>query len=175
MKNAEVKAPETKNGVSKHDSIEISPVETTVTAIAKQENQSSEIIQTVDMSKGMPDMDSFEAAPFDIMADYWSPETPGEKKKLLFDHIGIRQVLDQQTGEILDLECAFFYEQVGEGKDKKIRSISNGSKRLVGAIHSNNIRQGGALEITYLGKKQNKNNGFKSDNWSIKPLVLKLS
>jgi hypothetical protein len=28
------------------------------------------------------------------------------------------------------------------------------------------------LEIKYLGKKQNRMNSFKSDNWSVTPLIV---
>lgn len=126
-------------------------------------------MNVVDLSTdAFPDMDVAAVAPMDLMADYWTPQDKGEKKRVLFDRIGTRTVLDQQTQEQVELECAFFYEKV----NGQIKSVSNGSKRLVGALQSNNIVRGTMLEIEYLGKKTNVTNSFKSDNWSIKPLII---
>lgn len=116
-------------------------------------------------------LDTAEAAPVDLMSDYWSPATPGEFKKVIFDHISSSQALDQSTGEVMDLLCAYFFVKDG-GTVKRIR---NGSKRLVGALQSCNIAPGTPLEIRYLGKKANSTNQFKSDNWSIKPLVVNVA
>lgn len=129
-------------------------------------------MSVIDLGSGeaFPDMDKATAIPIDLMADYWTPAAVGETKRVLFDRIGTRTVLDQQTQQQIDLECVFFYEKVkGE-----IKCISNGSKRLVGAIQSNNILQGSALEITYTGKKKNSSNQNMSDSWSIKPLSINI-
>ncbi|MGE9312839.1 hypothetical protein ACLOAU_14420 [Niabella sp. CJ426] len=116
-------------------------------------------------------LDQGEAAPIDLMSDYWTPETPGEKKRLLFDRIDIRQVADEKTGELIDLECCFFFTK----ENGAIKNISNGSKRLVASISAYNIQKGTPLEIIYLGKKKNKTNSLMSDNWSIKPLVINIA
>lgn len=113
-------------------------------------------------------LDNAEAAPVDLMSDYWSPETPGEAKKVIFDRIETTGVLDQTTGELLDLECAYFFVK----ENGTVKRIRNGSKRLVGAIQSFKLAQGTPLEIRYLGKKANKTNSHKSDNWMVKPLIV---
>jgi len=114
-----------------------------------------------------------EAAPFDLMSDYWSPENIGESRRVLFDRIQTVQGVDQSTGEMIDLECAFFfYQEVPDGPVKQIR---NGSKRLVGAIQSFNLQRLTPLLIKYQGKKRNKNNPNLSDNWSITPLRVDVS
>lgn len=125
----------------------------------------------VDLTSGdLPDLSTADVFPFDLAADYWTPENKGESKRVMFDKIAPQKVLDQQTGEVIELECASFIEVVnGEAK-----SISNGSKRLVGALEANNIQRGAPLLITYLGKKKNKSNGFQSDSWSIKMLRLSI-
>lgn len=110
-------------------------------------------------------LEQAEAAPFDLMSDYWSPEVIGEKKRVLFDKIETTEVPDQVTGEVLELECAFFFVK----ENGQVKRIRNGSKRLVGALLRMPPRT--ALEIKYLGKKKNKNNANSSDNWSITPLV----
>src|SRR5690349_7625587 len=125
--------------------------------------QLTNIIQVADMSKEVPNLDNATPLPLDLMADYWTPQSPGEAKRVFFDRIDYRQVKDMNSDETIELECAFFIEKVnGEAK-----SISNGSRRLVGALQSLGIVRGSALLITYQGKKKNKSNNFMSDSWSI--------
>lgn len=114
-----------------------------------------------------------EAAPFDLMADYWSPEQPGESRRVLFDRIQLEDVVDQQSGEIIELNCAYFFYQ--EKPDGPVKRIRNGSKRLVGALENYNMKSGTALLIKYLGKKRNKNNSNMSDYWSITPLIVNVA
>lgn len=139
------------------------------TEVATTENKQQ--VQVIDFNKPLPDLTDSKTMPFDLMADYWTPETAGESKRVFFDRIGMRGVKDMQNEEaIIELECAFFVEVVnGEAK-----SVSNGSKRLVGAILSNGIKRGTPLLITFLGKKSNKTNAFKSDSWSVKPLIVNI-
>lgn len=145
----------------------------------KQEQKTTEVanneqsmFNNFDLTSGnLPNLqDQFDAIPLDLMADYWTPVEVGESKRVFFTEIKERPVLDQNTGEILDLECAFFIEQTPKGD---LVQTSNGSKRLVGALISNQVPKGTALLITYLGKKKNKNNAFSSDNWSVKPLIIR--
>lgn len=141
------------------------------TEVAVSNNENAEIsYNTVDFSKPLPDIENAEVAPFDLMADYWTPEKPGENKRVFFDKIGTRFVKDLNSDGLIELECAFFLEQ----KDGEVKSVSNGSKRLVGAIESNQIKRGVPLLITFLGKTKNKNNNFQSDSWSIKPLKINI-
>lgn len=114
-------------------------------------------------------LEGMDAAPIDLMSDYWTPVNKGEKKRVIFDRIDITTVPDQVTGEALEMDCAFFFIKDGE----QIKRIRNGSKRLVGALH--NIQHGTPLEIIYQGKVRNKTNGNQSDNWSIIPLVVNVA
>lgn len=140
--------------------------------IAKvEENQNG--VANYDLTGGnLPDIsEEFAAAlPIDLMSDYWTPEQVGEQKRVFFSEIGMRKVLDESTGELIDLESAFFIEQVASGE---LVQVSNGSKRLVGAIVAAQIQRGTPLLITYKGKKRNKSNKYSSDNWSVKPLIIK--
>jgi len=132
------------------------------------------LTQTFNLSGSVADLpDLYEATeiPIDLMSDYWTPETTGEAKFVFFDKIGFAKVIDQQSGDIIDLECAFFVEQK---ENKELRSIRNGSKRLVGACVALNLENGTALKITYKGKKKNRTGPNSSDNWSIKPLLIKI-
>lgn len=125
---------------------------------------------TVDMNGNLPDLNTAEVLPFDLMADYWTPEKSMESKRVFFDKISPRTVLDNLTGDQIELECAYFIEQTADGA----KTVSNGSKRLVGAIQSHGIERGTPLLIVYQGKKKNATNSYQSDNWSIKPLTFKI-
>lgn len=111
-----------------------------------------------------------EPAPFDLMGDYWSPVNAGESRRVLFDCIQAMSVVDQQSGEVVELNCAYFFYQ--ETPDGPIKRIRNGSKRLVGGIEGSNICRLTPLLIKYLGKIRNKNNSNLSDNWQITPLQI---
>lgn len=113
-------------------------------------------------------LEAAESSSIDLMSNYWSPEMPGEVKRVIFDRIDISPVLAQDTGEVIDLECAFFFVK----ENGQVKQLRNGSKRLVGALQSYNILRGTPLEIRYMGKKQNRMNSFKSDNWSVTPLIV---
>ena len=128
-------------------------------------------IQTFDITNGnMPDLDAAEELNLDLMDDYWSPEREGEAKRVFFQKIDTRKVLDQQTGEVIDLECVFLTEK--DPNTGSYRTISNGSKRLVGSLMANGVQQGMPLQITYRGKKKTQGGNF-CDTWSVKPLIVR--
>ena len=139
--------------------------------IATGGQNTDQLIKTVKINnlENLPVLADLTELTFDLMPNYWTPETPGETKLVFLLKIGMRDVIDQNTGEVLELECAHFIEQLA---DMSTVQISNASKRLVGALQSNNILPGTPLKITYKGKKKNKTNQFSSDNWSIKPLII---
>lgn len=106
--------------------------------------------------------------PVDLVSDYWSPVNKGEKKNVIFDRISPWPVVDQNTGEVIELECVFMHV----AEEGSIRTIRNGSKRLVAAFRGNNVRQGTGWEVTYEGKTRNRTNSFSSDDWKVRPLDL---
>ncbi|WP_257657667.1 hypothetical protein [Parapedobacter lycopersici] len=132
------------------------------TEVAKIEKSNGFLV--VDITKPLPKLSELELLPFDLMADYWTPEEPGESKRLIFIGIEDRTVLDQESGKTIDLECANFLE---EDENGNIRTISNGSKRLVGLLEK--MKPYTAIYVKFLGKKKNRTNSFKSDNWSVIP------
>lgn len=142
------------------------------TNIALVKSQTSIPMESIDINKGFPDLTNAQEVPMDLMSDYWTPEKAGESKKVFFDSIRERLVRDQQDPNVLiELPCAYFFEPDTEGKAK---TISNGSKRLVGVIEAFGIQRGTPLLITYLGKKKNASNQYHSDQWSVKPLILNI-
>lgn len=136
------------------------------TGLVKSENN----LQMLQVSR-IEDLDEAEAAPIDLVAEYWSPE-PGEVKRVIFDRIATTKVLSAiNEKELIDLDVCFLVTKEGN----EVKQIMNGSKRLVGALQAHNIQHGQGLEIRYLGKQKNKTNGFMSDAWSISPLIKKQS
>lgn len=130
------------------------------------------LTMTVDMSNGdLPDLDEADVVPLDLASSYWTPQQPGEFKRVYFDDIKVMQVQDNNDKEVVfDLPCAFFFEKTkGE-----VKTYCNGSKRLVAIMERNHIERGTPILITYLGKKRNSTNSFMSDDWSVKPLILKI-
>ncbi len=122
----------------------------------------------------LPDLSESIEMPIDLMSDYWTPETPGEFKLVIFDRIDITDVLvkDEDDNDVIaQLKCAYFLEQL---PNKDIKPIRNASKRLVGAILSAGVKRGAALKLTFMGKKKNATNSFKSDSWSVRPLLIQI-
>lgn len=138
-------------------------------AIIATSEESVQKFQLVNLDSGtIPDLQDAKEIPFDLMSDYWTPEKEGESKRLVFDSIRTRLVKDIQSDDTIELDCAFFFEQT----NGQIKTVCNGSKRLVGVIESYKIQRGTALLITYMGKKRNKSNSFFSDIWSVRPLII---
>lgn len=107
----------------------------------------------------------------DLVGDYWTPQSEGETKRLVFSHIDLSKSFDiQNQDKEVELETAYFVEPTADGGYKTLR---NSSRRLVGALESSQIKQGTPLQITYKGKKKNSTNSYMSDSWSIQILVVK--
>lgn len=145
--------------------------------LSLRKNESSLDVQTVDLNSGdIPSLKDAQELPIDLCGNYWTPENPGEYKKVIFLEIKPQKVLSQSTGELIDLDCAVFAEQNENGD---LVTVMNGSIRLVGTlqpyIESGTIKHGTLLKITFMGKRKNKTNSYSSDNWSIKPLRIDLS
>lgn len=140
-------------------------------------NESPFEIQTADLSKNeLPSLSDAQEMPIDLCGNYWTPEIPGESKRVFFVEIKSQKVLSATgNGELIDLDCATFLEQT---KDGTIQTVTNGSRRLVGMleqyVENGFIKNGTPLKITFMGKRKNKTNNFSSDSWSVKPLRIEL-
>lgn len=133
-------------------------------------------VVAVDLSKNLPDLSKANELPVDLSGNYWTPEKQGETKRMFFVEIKPQKVLKfGTTDEIIELDCAVFLEQSNDGT---VSTVLNGSARLVGVLNqyvdAGAIKQGTPLQITYNGKKKNKNNPNMSDNWSIRPLIVQI-
>ena len=141
-----------------------------------RDSDSSLEVQTIDLKGAIPSLKDAQELPVDLCGNYWTPENPGEIKKVIFLEIKPQKVLSQSTGELIDLDCVVFAEQNDKGD---LVTVINGSIRLVGSlqpyVESGTIKHGTMLKITFLGKRKNKTNANFSDNWSVKPMRIDLS
>lgn len=142
-----------------------------------KEKETAFEIQAADLSNStLPSLDGAQELPIDLCGNYWTPEMPGEFKKMFFVEIKPQKVLSANgTGELIDLDCATFLEHATDGT---IQTVTNGSRRLVGIleqyVENGSIKRGTPLKITYMGKRRNKTNSYQSDNWSVRPLRIEL-
>lgn len=118
----------------------------------------------------LPDLDKAEVAPVELLGEYWTPVAPGETKRVFFVDIVNTRSIDPASGEDVELPSVRFIEKQGDS----FRTIRNSSKRLVAAfeVFSEDIK-GKPFEVRYEGKKRNATNSFQSDNWSVRPLIVK--
>lgn len=123
------------------------------------------------MGGNVPDLDDMDVVPLDLVGNYWTPEMPGESKRAYFDSIQVSQFKQPEEEDVvIELLTAFFY-----AKDNgRIVKFCNASKRLVAALQQAHIERGTPILITFMGKKKNSTNQFKSDVWSVKPLQVKV-
>lgn len=129
----------------------------------------SEIIVPSSVPK---DLAEFEIASCDLAYEYWSPQEIGEVKRMVFKCIQTRTVPDHNNDDAdVELPCAVFLIP-GKTVDE-IKTIVNGSKRLVAVFENNQIGEGTPVQVTYKGKKKNRTNGNMSDDWSVVTLVAK--
>lgn len=126
----------------------------------------------------LPDLSQAKESPIELGYTYWTPVNIGEFKRGIL--LGIENAfydkIDERTGEITELElpCVILAEQRPDGSFVK---VSNGSKRLVGVVQSaldnHAIIQGKTpIQIRYMGKRKNSTNGFSSDLFEVKPLII---
>lgn len=72
----------------------------TGTAIAKVDGNVQRF-KTVDLENaGLPNLEDASVLPMDLMSTYWTPETPGESKNVVFSHIDDSELIDPDSGEI---------------------------------------------------------------------------
>lgn len=133
------------------------------------ENNNTQAVATVDF-RLLPDLSQAEAEPIELSGEYWTPEKEGETRRLFFVGLNMENVVEMESGETRELLVAQFAENI----DGHLRAVRNGSRRLVGIFESfaATIKPGDPFEITYLGKRKDVSNSYKSDNWSVKRLII---
>ena len=119
--------------------------------------------------QNLPDLSKAEPSGIDLVSEYWAPQKEGESKRVFFVEVTTGQEADEH-GELKEVTTVYFVER---DKDGNLKGLRQRSARLVGAFTDRNVQQGTPFEITYLGKKQNTTNQYKSDHWSVVPLATK--
>lgn len=128
-------------------------------------NRLIKLDELVDLETG------YEPDSIDLSGEYWTPEEPGEVRRMIFAGIETRSAPDHQNPEKqVPLECVVF---VLPGKKGNHKTVFNGSRRLVGVFENGDIEKGTAVQITYNGKKKNRTNANQSDDWSVQTLKKK--
>lgn len=129
-------------------------------------------MQTFDMAAGnAPDLDDAEIIPIDLVSNYWTPENFKEFKNVYFIGFQMAPYRDQENEDVvIELETAFFVEK----SNGNATTWCNASKRLVAALKQNHINEGTPIRVTFMGKKKNSTNQYKSDMWSVNLLMAKV-
>jgi hypothetical protein len=122
----------------------------------------------------MPNLHEVEESPKELASEYWTPEKEGEYKVGVIIDIRDESCLTKEGDTIL-LPCVIM---ISQKEDKSFETIRNGSKRFVATIESaldtGDIVLGQTpVKVTFTGQQKNKTNSYKSDRWSVKPLILK--
>ena len=80
--------------------------------LVTRDKESSFAVQAADLSKNdLPSLEDAQELPIDLCGNYWTPEKPGEFRKMYFVEIKPQKVLSAtSTGELIDLDCATFLE-----------------------------------------------------------------
>lgn len=117
-------------------------------------------------------LDELEVASCDLSQEYWTPTAEGEKRRMVFAGIHVREVPDQKTQKPVSLQCAVFLMPGKTAEDHK--TVVNGSKRLVAVFENGDVKEGTPVQVTYKGKKKNATNGNMSDSWSVVTLAAKV-
>lgn len=99
-----------------------------------------------------------------IISEYWGGDSGaeiGETRRSFF--LGVKEQVDQ-NGELIEI-VEFVYR-----KDGTPKVYRNASSLLVGVMKKEGFPVGSPFDITYDGKKANKE-GRKYDVWAVKPLI----
>jgi hypothetical protein len=148
-------------------------VQVNVPAVANDSSQQLVAKSQVDTSNfaGLPDLSKAEEIPVDLNIEYWDPEKVGEKRRGVFIGFTNRTARDfEDPNVVVDIECATFITK----ENNVVLRFCNGSARLVSVFknsHSNYLNA--ALEIEFKGDTKNKTNQYRSQVWSVKPLIIK--
>lgn len=104
----------------------------------------------------------------ELAGKYWTPEVKGESKIVVYLGIQIRQIFDEETGELTEELNTVNFAALENGA---ITQISNSSKRLVGIFTNEMFKPRMKFQVTYVGKQKSTKTGHQYDDWSVKPVI----
>lgn len=138
----------------------------------------TEFNQQISVMPVMPNLQQAKESDVALGSEYWTPQQSGESKRGVV--IGFEtqpyDKVDDRTGEVtqIELKVLIFAEQ---RPDLSWKRIANGGKRLVATVE-NAVNSGSILpfktpvQLKYLGKRKNSTNGFSTDDFEVKTLVI---
>ncbi|MGB4498926.1 MAG: hypothetical protein WBI40_09510 [Methylococcaceae bacterium] len=151
---------------------------TRVSPVSEHLTQKEPQNQQVATMPVMPNLQEAKESDVSLGSEYWTPQQSGESKRGIV--IGFEtqpyDKVDDRTGEVtqIELKVLIFAEQ---RPDLSWKRIANGGKRLVATVE-NAVNSGSILpfktpvQIKYLGKRKNSTNGFSTDDFEVKTLVI---
>jgi len=124
--------------------------------------------------KELPNLHKVEVSQKELSSEYWTPTDKGEYKVGVILSITTEPYTNEEKNETVQLPCV---TMISQNEDLSFSTVRNGSVRLVAtiekAIENGDIAFGTTpVKVAYLGSEKNKTNSFKSDRWSVKPLVF---
>lgn len=115
-----------------------------------------------------------ESLDFDLKGDYWSPEKPGERKRLVFQNLVKGELVPNKYGanpdERIPVDTAYFvelYQEEGVFKQRMLRSCAT---VLVSFLERNRVPRHAVLDIEFKGKKKGERYFF--DDFKFIPVVV---
>lgn len=106
----------------------------------------------------------------ELAGKYWTPEEKGESKIVVFMGVSVREIFDEETGELTDKLATVKFAALENGS---VTQIMNASKRLAGIFNDPIYTPGMKFKVTYVGKKKSTQTGHNYDDWSVKPVITK--
>jgi hypothetical protein len=111
---------------------------------------------------------------FDMKGDYWSPEMPGERKRLVFQYLVKGELIPNKYGadpdERIPVDTAYFVELYEENGAYKQRMLRSCAVVVVSFIERNNVPKHAVLDVEYKGKKKGERYNF--DDFKFIPVPV---
>lgn len=153
----------------------VAPVESNQSKTVAQADQSN-LFFRADLANlnEFPNLEEYAVANLELASEYFKGKNlaEGEQVRILFAKFDTQQLPKKSDPSVIeDVPTAFFYAQNKEGD---VVFYQNASKKFVNSLADFAAQPGMAFVVTYLGKIEYKN-GNEGDNWSIKPILKKVS
>lgn len=111
---------------------------------------------------------------FDMKGDYWSPEKPGERKRLVFQYLVKGELIPNKYGadpdERIPVDTAYFVELYEENGAYKQRMLRSCAVVVVSFLERNNVPKHAVLDVEYKGKKKGERYNF--DDFKFIPVPV---
>lgn len=95
---------------------------------------------------------------FDMKGDYWTPEKPGERKRLVFQHLVKGEMVANKFGanpdEMIPVDTAYFVELYLENNAFKQRMLRTCATVICSFLERYSVPKHAVLDIEYKGKKK---------------------